>query len=500
LYVEYRNLTNGLVALSHTNLVEVLQRYRLPCIVAAEKAAMIEVVLAGGPWSVEEQAAICRYCASDTGAVAQLLPAMLPHIVVPQALQRGRYIKNAAVVEQRGIPLDEPLRHTLIEQWEPIQAALIAAINPQIGYAFEGHHFHMKAFTAWVESQGYTWPRTPKTQQPKLDKETLKLMATLHPELEFFRQVHRTLGQMRIITEHVGPDGYNRPNLRPFSAVTGRNLPKTKQNILGAAAWLRSLIQPPPGYGMACLDWSLQEYGIVAVLSSDPAMIQDYLSGDPYIRFGQRVGTIPTWGTKATHGPLRDVFKACVLGVLYGMGAESLAYRIGKARFVGQRLLAQHQRTYRNFWGWTDRVVHLARQEKKLSTMFGWQLHWDTARREADCKSITAGTVRNFLAQGHAAEMLRIAISFAVEAGVDVCAPLHDAAFIQAPVADLENAVQTMRQAMDDASEVVLQGFRLRTDAQIFVHPVHYHDPRGDSVWAILRPLLPETRGLPLAA
>jgi hypothetical protein len=489
-HVEFRNLTNGLVALKYTGLVEVLRRYRLPSITAAEKAAMIEDLLAGGPWSEEEQHAILQYCMSDTQALAQLVPVLAPHINLAQALQRGRYIKNLAVVEQHGIPLDESLRHTLLDQWEPIQDALITAVNPQIGFAYDGRHFRMKPFTAWIEQQGYRWPRTDKTRQPKVDKDTLKMMALLHPELEMFRQVHRTLGQMRTLTENVGPDGYNRPDLRPFTAVTGRNLPKTRQNILGAPAWLRSLIRPPPGYGMAYIDWNLQEYGICAVLSHDPAMLQDYRDGDPYIAFGQRVGAIPSWGSKDTHKPLRDIYKTCVLGIAYGMGAETLAFRIGRSPQVGQQLLMQHQRTYRNFWSWADRVVHIARQEKKLSTMFGWQVHWDPARREADCPAITAGTVRNFPAQAHGSEMLRMAISFAIEAGVTIAAPLHDAVFIQAPLADLEDAIHTMRQAMEDASEVILHGFRLRTEVQTFTYPAHYYDSRGEKVWEMLRPFV----------
>src|SRR5215510_11422563 len=61
---------------------------------------------------------------------------------------------------------------------------------------------------------------------------------------------------------------------------------------------------------------------------------------------------------------------------------------------------------------------------------------------------LTAGTVRNFPAQAHGSEMLRMALSFAVEAGVEVCAPLHDAFLIQAPLSDMGDAVDTMRRAM----------------------------------------------------
>ena len=37
----------------------------------------------------------------------------------------------------------------------------------------------------------------------------------------------------------------------------------------------------------------------------------------------------PAGATKATHGRIRDMCKACVLGVQYGMRAKTLAYRTG---------------------------------------------------------------------------------------------------------------------------------------------------------------------------
>jgi hypothetical protein len=470
--------------------VDVLRTFHLPSIAAAEKAAMIDRILQGGPWTPEEQAAILAYCMSDAMALTHLLPLMLPHIALPQALQRGRYLRNVAVVEQRGIPIDTTLRQTLMAYQEPIQDALIAGVNPSIGYAYDGRHLRMDRLTAWVDQLDFDWPRTPKRCDPCTDDDTLEMLALLHPGIEPFRQLLKTLRQMRSLIEKVGHDGYNRPELRPFSAVTSRNLPRTKENVLGSAAWLRTLIQPPPGYGIAYVDWSSQEYGIVAVFADDTAMQEGYRT-DPYLHFGKRIGIIPPWGTKETHPAERTMCKACSLGVLYGMGAKALAQRIGKSHATGQRLLTQHQQTYRNFWGWTDRVVKLARHDKQIATVLGWTLHWDPHNAGADCPPVTAGTIKNFPAQSHGAEMLRLALSFAVEAGVEIVAPLHDALLLQAPLAELDDAIHATQHAMEDASEVILRGFKLRTEVQVFRHPLHYQDSRGKAMWKIVRPLLP---------
>ena len=87
--------------------------------------------------------------------------------------------------------------------------------------------------------------------------------------------------------------------------------------------------------------------------------------------------------------------------------------------------------------------------------------------------------------------MLRLGLSFAREAGVEIIAPLHDALLLQAPIADLDDAIRTTQQAMEDASEVILRGFRLQTDVQVSRYPQHYRDPRGQRMWDVITPLLP---------
>jgi DNA polymerase I len=75
---------------------------------------------------------------------------------------------------------------------------------------------------------------------------------------------------MRLSDLAVGSDGRNRTLLSAFRARTGRNQPSNTKFIFGPAVWLRGLIKPPPGHGIAYVDWSQQEFGIAAALSGDP--------------------------------------------------------------------------------------------------------------------------------------------------------------------------------------------------------------------------------------
>jgi DNA polymerase-1 len=64
-----------------------------------------------------------------------------------------------------------------------------------------------------------------------------------------------------------------------------------------------------------------------------------------------------------------------------------------------------------------------------------------------------------------------------------VCAPVHDAVLICAPLDRLEADVAAMRAAMAEASRAVLAGFELMTEAKLVPYPHRYMDTRGAVMW-----------------
>jgi hypothetical protein len=85
--------------------------------------------------------------------------------------------------------------------------------------------------------------------------------------------------------------------------------------------------------------------------------------------------------------------------------------------------------------------------------------------------------------QANGAEMLRLACCLGTERGIEVCAPVHDAVLICARLERLDADVAGMQDAMREASRVVLDGFELRTDAEVVRYPDRYTDPRGTVMW-----------------
>lgn len=486
LFREFRALTNGTQLAAGTGLLGALAYYGLVGLAGAEKDAMRELVLTGGPWDAGEREAILDYCESDVVALAQLLPAMDASIDTQRALLRGRYMRAVARMENVGVPIDMPMLERLRHHWADIQGDLIVAVDADYG-VYEGPSFREQRFAEYLAHRNIAWPLLASGRL-QLDDDTFKEMAKAHPELSALRELRVTLGQMRLSELAVGGDGRNRCMLSAFRARTGRNQPSNAKFIFGPAVWLRGLIRPPASYGMAYVDWSQQEFAIAAALSGDPRMQEAYTSGDPYLAFAKQAGAVPADATKESHGAVREQFKACVLAVQYGMGAESLAQRIGQPVCRARELLDLHQSTYRAFWKWSDGCLDYANLQGELHTVFGWPIRVGS---DANPRCL-----RNFPMQANGAEMLRLACCLLTEAGIRVCAPVHDALLVEAPLETLDAVVALTQELMAQASEVVLGGFRLRSDAKVVRYPDRYMDGRGVPMWDKVMALL----GEPLAA
>lgn len=473
LYAEFRCHTNGMRLANGSSLLGALLYHDLPSMGGEQKDAMRDMVLSGGPWSPTERTAIMDYCETDVVALAHLLNAMLGTIDWPYALIRGRYMKSVSCIQMNGTPLDTEAHALLLANWGGVQDQLIADIDCDYG-VFDGRTFKTQRWEDYLMAKGIPWPRLESGRLDMSDA-TFRSMARTHHEVAPMRELRSALSEMRLADLQVGVDGRNRCLLSPFRARTGRNQPSNSKFIFGPSVWLRGLIRPRPGWGLAYVDWSQQEFGIAAALSGDPGMMQAYRSGDPYLAFAKQAGAVPSAATKQSHESEREQFKACVLAVQYGMGEESLAARINQPVARARQLLELHRRTYRTFWKWSDSAVDEAVLGGRLWAGFGWQIH--------TCNEVNDRSLRNFPMQANGAEMLRIACFLLTEAGIRVCAPVHDALLIEAPLDQLDEAVARTKFLMKEASRIVLDGFELGSDVKEIRYPERYMDKRGAVMW-----------------
>jgi hypothetical protein len=473
LFTEFRVRTNGLSTPCGSGLIGALTYFGLDTIGAQEKEAMRLLILRDGPWTPTNIEIALDYCEADTDALARLAPVMLPDIDLPRALLRGRYMAAAAAMEWNGVPIDMPTLALLREHWIGIQDDLIRAIDVDYG-VFEGRSFRADRWARFLAEHNISWPMDDDGRL-ELDSNTFREMARIHPIVAPIHELRHALSQMRLSDLAVGSDGRNRTILSAFRARTGRNQPSNSRFIFGPSTWLRGLIKPPPGYGLAYIDWEQQEFGIAAYLSGDEAKIAAYESGKVYITFGKQIGQLPAAATRETHPAAHALYKSVCLGLIYGMEADSLAFRIGQPPAVARDLIRLWRETYKIGVAWTDAAVDHAMLHGSLHTVFGWQVHVG--------ENPNPRSFRNFPMQANAAEMLRLACCFATERGVEVCAPVHDAILICAPLDRLDEDVARMHAIMAEASRIVLGGFELRTEAKIVRYPDRYMDRRGVVMW-----------------
>ena len=480
LCAEFKCLTSGLTVLCGRSLLGALAYFGLGGIEAAEKERMHELAMRGGIYTQKERKALLDYCQSDVDALRKLLPAMLHEIDLPRALLRGRYMAAAAQMEWNGIPIDVQTLDKLRQHWTNIQDRLITEIDRDYG-VYDGRTFKRERWAEFLSRNNIPWPRLASGTLDLSDK-TFRQMAKAFPIVSPIRELRDSLSQLRLSKLAVGKDGRNRCLLGAFGSKTGRNQPSNAKYIFGPSVWLRGLIKPEVGCAVAYVDYEQQEFGIAAALSGDTAMMEAYKSGDPYLTFAKQAGAAPADATKATHREIRDQFKICSLAVQYGMGARSLAQALGQPEASAKQLLQLYKQTYPRFWQWSQATLNHAMLTNRLHTVFGWCVHVES---NANPRSLM-----NFPMQANGAEMLRLACCLLTERNLMVCAPVHDAVLIEGPAERIDEIVIEAQAAMRGASEVVLGGFPLRTEAKIIHYPDRYTDERGKVMWKTVMGIL----------
>jgi len=221
-------------------------------------------------------------------------------------------------------------------------------------------------------------------------------------------------------------------------------------------------------------------------------MWRAYESGDPYLQFAKDTGLAPQDATKASHEAIRDRCKAIVLGVQYGMSAYGVAQRAGIMVAEARELLQLHREHYRVFWTWAKQNVESVLAGGTLSTPMGWQF------RQGYGTDGNPRSILNWPMQSTGTDILRLSCVRLMEARVKICAPVHDAILIEAPLESLDAQVELARGIMEQACRDLLGGRSCRVDVDLIKSPERYRDmKRGLVMWnTVMRSLgLPEQGG-----
>jgi hypothetical protein len=494
-YVETSAAINGLdivgLIQKRPTLLEACELFGISHMSVEHKTYMRDLILSNAEYTEEQWRKIEDYNRDDVLRTIPLLECLAPNIDVPAALFRGRYSKVvAANMEPNGIPVDVGYLATLKEQWQPLRMFYIRR-DDLFGLYDETGSFHEDRLADLIEVHGWNWPRTP-TGRPKLKGLTLAKQCRRYPELIPLQRLRDQIAELRLgaFLNTIGADGSSRCPIMPFWTRSGRNQPQGRDKVflLSLPSWLHGLIKPPPDWGIALLDWEAQEIGIAAGLSGDPMLLADFLTGDPHMRFAIRAGLAPEGATKHSHGAVRNVVKPISHGVNYGMTKYGAVARTGKSQLWAAELIASHRHAYRVFAQWQHDTVAQAQFDERIISPLGWPMgvHADTKMR----------TLLNFPEQAGGADCMRLAAIAAHEAGIQIIAVVHDAFWIAAPLAELDDAITTMKRLMVRAGNVVTGGIDIPVEVSAKIcWPQCFGDvrkpgPKGGAMWEEIKGLL----------
>ncbi len=498
LYTEERTINNGrFKGKGVFSLLETCRRYGVEGIGADQKSAFQGLAIRGGPFTEEEKGILNKYVESDVVLLLDLLPKMIPFIKHPKlALFRSGYMKAVSKTEFTGIPID-PQFPILKELWSERLPLLIEEVDQSYN-CYQGLTFKQELFEQYLAGQGIMWPETPSGLLAT-DRQTFSDMSQIHPQLSELHELRKCVSETRDIKLTVGNDFRNRTGLMPFATETCRNAPSGNKFLFNCSKWFRFLVKPEPGWALANLDFRAQEVGIGAALSGDPELCRMYSDGDPYLKMGQKAGKIPQDGTKKSHPQVRDAFKALSLGIIFGMTTYGLAVRIKGSMAEASALMRFHRQTFTQFWSWIEGQVSTGLLNGYVVTRYGWYRHIVDeeivgAKGEIYIKDPNIRSVQNFFMQSHGSHILQISLMKLWDAGIRVCASVHDSVLVYAPVDEIEEQVKRATEIMEEASRIVLHGFNIDVENKIVRFPGRLGDESigASKMWEKILRLVPE--------
>ena len=262
-----------------------------------------------------------------------------------------------------------------------------------------------------------------------------------------------TMGKEKIVDKKsLMIKGRVHTNFKAHGAETGRfsSSDPNLQNIPSSGEYgklIRNLFIAPPGYKLVVADYSQIEPRIIAALSNDPIMVENYRTGgDIYTTIGDTMGVD------------RKAGKVLVLSIAYGVGPEKIAQSIGCTVSDAKDLLNRFTAQFNDISKYRAKVIRQAIHSGPVpyvSTLFGRRRYIpDLKSREMGLKSRAERQAFNTVIQGSAADLMKLAIvrahsCFTEEPDVNVVLTVHDELVTVAREDLADETAEAIRESME---------------------------------------------------
>jgi DNA polymerase-1 len=293
------------------------------------------------------------------------------------------------------------------------------------------------------------------------DAEVLEALAEEHP-LPGIVLEHRAIAKLKgtyvdALPRLVHPDtGRIHTKWSQAVAATGRisSQDPNLQNIpirtdLGKS--IRRAFVAPPGHLIVSADYSQIELRVLAHLSQDPVLVDTFRKGqDVHVRTAMEIFGVAADGVTEE---MRRRSKTVNFGVIYGMGESALAKRLGISRAEAARFIDAYFVRYRGVHAFMEKTMADARRSEVVHTLFGRRRNVaDLRNTDRVRRSYAERIAQNTPIQGTAADLLKMAmvrLAAPPAPGARMVLTVHDELAFEVPVAHVEKARATIREAME---------------------------------------------------
>ena len=499
----YRTSKNKM---SKASLVEIVANQLDIDMDSQHKSEMRDLILNNTEYNEDMKWQIMNYCLDDVKYLKPLCNSMLPKFpensnIVSEQIDVCQWMITSAIIERNGFPVAIDKFNNFCNNVDNLRNDLIEECNKVYTFYIEGKRKYNLYEDYINKLQIVNFPLT-KSGKYKADKQTLKDYSA-YPELKALWNTVLCISELRYfknkdsILENIGSDNRCRVMTSPFGTITTRNAPSVKRGwFLAMSTWMRTLVSHKNLWGC---DYSAQEILVMAEIAKDKNLKEAYENGDPYSWFAINAKLAPfESNVKKEYPAVRQLCKALMLGLGYGMGSMALANHLTASK-VGSLTEKEHQ------------ILHLAKKDSSLEaeaeeimnrirmigddTLIGipklnkastykdmyYNLFEDvkkyayTIRNDYKNKGYLklkngwtiqhferATTTSNFEIQGNSAVMMQEACRLAIIHGLEVVATLHDALYI---IKNNENDIDILERCMKAASRNIIGNKDIRVES-----------------------------------
>ena len=452
--------------------IEPLAFARLGIRIAPDKEAGVDGGELPSEYAIE---AADRWLTDRAAAAATLAPILSQELTARPALQaiykdiERPLTPVLARMELLGVAIDVPYLNQMSARMETDLRALEQKIWQEAGEEFNVNS-PAQLGQILFEKLGYKSGRkTAKTKSLSTGVEVLTELAesglSLPKNVLEYREISKLKGTyVDALPALADSAGRVHTDFRQTVAATGRlsSSDPNLQNIpirTAAGREIRRAFVAPAGMQLVVADYSQIELRILAHLSGDAALIQTFADGQDI----HRATAAKVFGVSPdlVSGEMRFAAKRINFGLLYGMGAFSLAKDLGVSNAEAKTFIEAYFAQFPGVRGCLDAILEDARRNREVATLFGRVRPIpEIAASNQGLRANAERMALNAPFQGTAADIIKIAMirldAALPKAGLKarLVLQVHDELVLEAPSGEVAEVRRLVSEVMEGAARL----------------------------------------------